>query len=259
MPVQALAKSNASASALPGAQSVDRKSYSKAEMEEFQLVKNKFHSFFANAETGKSIQPLVISEKELNSFLKHDRRLGVLCDTISAQIKDGHIHTVFDINLGSLSLLGDSQSRLKGMGSFRIGMYGSELKVAVESLNVNNSSVLKWMQYAHNTKVRDLAKNGLKSIASIPLKMLGKAGFQSKSSSEPVLATFDLSRQSTGNVFEALNYQGDGALNWLAEPVQLFTLNELFDVHSRLRDLVNALDRVEVVDGLIHLYPRNAR
>jgi len=53
-----------------------------------------------------------------------------------------------------------------------------------------------------------------------------------------------------------MSFQEDGILNSLAEPVQLFAINELFDVHSRLRDLVKALDRVEVADGAITLYPK---
>ena len=75
----------------------------------------------------------------------------------------------------------------------------------------------------------------------------------------PILATFNLSKASTGDVFESMAFQGDGIMNMFAEPVQLFAINELFDVHSRLRDLVKSLDRVEVEDGVIMLYPRASR
>jgi hypothetical protein len=228
-------------------------------VEDFKEIKGKVHKFFSMADLKQSKQPLVITERELNAILKHDTRLGVLHDTMSARIKDGKIQAIFDIKFGGLSLFGNSEGRLKGMGTFRVGLYADQLKVAVDSLKVNNSSMSKWMHFVHNMGMGDLVKSGMKKIANMPLRLVGKQGFQTTGALKPILATLDISKASTGNVFESMSFQGDGILNSLAEPVQLFAINELFDVHSRLRDLVNALDRVEVADGVITLYPKTTR
>lgn len=225
---------------------------------DFEEVKGKMHQFFTKASSNEGPEPLVISERELNAILKHDRRLGALHNTVSARIQNGRILTSFDIKLGRISMLGNQDARLNGIGSFRIGMYGNQLKVAVDSLKVNNSSLYQWMQYAHNMGIADLAKSSLKSVANVPLRLLGKEGFRTRNTSKSVSAIFNISNGSTGDVFKSMNYKGDGALNWLAEPVQLYTLNELFDVHSRLRDLVKSLERVEVTDKVIKLYPRRS-
>ena len=228
-------------------------------VEDFKEIKGRVHNFFTLAGQNESTQPLVITERELNAILKHDTRLGILHDTMTARIKDGKIQAIFDIKFGGMSLFGSSDGRLKGVGSFRIGLYADQLKVAIDALHINNSSMSWWMHYVHNMGLRDLAKSGMKKIANVPLKLLGKQGFRTTGDLKPVLATLNISKASTGNVFESMSFQGNGFLNSLAEPVQLFAINELFDVHSRLRDLVNALDRVEVADGVITLYPKASR
>ena len=228
-------------------------------LEDFREIKGKVHKFFTVADLEQSTQPLVITERELNAILKHDTRLGVLHDTMSARIKDGKIQAIFDIKFGGMSLFGNSERRLKGMGTFQVGLYADQLKVAVDSLKVNNSSMSMWMNFVHNMGMGDLVKSGMKKIANMPLRLLGKQGFQTTGDLKPILATLNVSKASTGNVFESMSFQGDGIFNRLAEPVQLYAINELFDVHSRLRDLMNALDRVEVADGVITLYPKISR
>lgn len=227
--------------------------------DEFKVVKGKIHQFFSLVDQNKTLQPLIISERELNAILKHDKRLGTLHDTMTARIQGGRIKTVFNINLGGLSFFGGSDGRLKGMGTFRVGLYADELKLAIESFKVNNRSLHRWLHYMHNMGLGDLAKSGVKKLANFPLRFLGKSEFRTVGNMQPILATLSISNASTGNVFESVSFQGKGILNMFAEPVQLFTINKLFDVHSRLRDLVKALDRVEVVDGVIMLYPRASR
>lgn len=227
--------------------------------DEFKVVKGKLHQFFSSTDLTATSQPLMITESELNAILKHDTRLGLLHDTITARIKDGRIQTAFDIKFGGLSLFGGTEGRLKGMGTFRVGLYAGELKVAIESLNINNRSMYRWLHYVHNMGVGELAKSGMKKLVNVPLKLLGEKGLRTAGDMRPILATFNLSKASTGDVFESMAFQGDGIMNMFAEPVQLFAINELFDVHSRLRDLVKSLDRVEVEDGVIMLYPRASR
>ena len=145
---------------------------------------------------------------------------------------------------------------LKGMGTFRVDLYAGELKVAIESLNINNRSIYRWLYYRHNMGVGELAKSGMNKLVNVPLKLLVEKGLRAVGDMRPILATFNFSKASTADDFESMAFRGDRIMNVFAEPVQLFAINQLFDAHSRLRDLVKSLDRVEVEDGVIMLYPR---
>ena len=223
--------------------------------EEFQNVKGKLHSFFTIAAAGKAKQPIRLGEREVNAFLKHDLRLGKLRNTASITINNSRVQTFFDVNLGDAKFFGNEPMGVRGTGSFRLGMQKGQLQVAVDSLRVNHKDMHRWMNRIHNSSVRQMATTGLKRIANIPLGWLGK-GMKLSRSSKAVKAYLTFSKDTTGDMFESISYQGNGILNVIAEPFQAAALNRLFKVHSRLHDLVLSLDRVEVSDGYIILYPR---
>ncbi len=225
--------------------------------EEFKVVKDKLHQFFTLASAGNAQKPIRLGEREVNAFLKHDTRLGNLRDSASVKIHKNRVQTFFDINIGDSKFFGSDPIHVKGSGAFRLGMHGGQIRLAVDSLNVNHKNFHRWLHRIHNSSVRQMASNGLKRIANIPLGWLGK-DVKISSSTKSVKANLALSKDSTGDMFESIIYQGNGIMNVIAEPVQKRALNRLFRVHSRLHDLALALDRVEVNDGFIVLYPRNS-
>jgi hypothetical protein len=222
---------------------------------DFQIVKSKLHQFFTLASTGQAQEPIRLGEKEVNAFLKHDDRLGKLRDSASVKIRKNRVQTFFDVNVGDSKFMGNEPISIKGIGSFRVGMHSGQLQLAVDSLRVNNKDMHRWMHRIHNSSVRQMASNGLKRIAKIPMGWLGK-DVKVSTSVKSVKAFLTLSSDSTGDMFDAVSYQGNGIMNVIAEPFQKHALNRLFKVHSRLHDLALSLDRVEVNDGFIILYPR---
>ena len=225
---------------------------------DFQTVKNKLHNFFTLASNGQAQEPIKLGEKEVNAFLQHDARLGKLRNSASVKIRKNRVQTFFDINVGDSKFMDSEPIILKGVGSFRVGMHSRQLQLAVDSLRVNNKNLHRWMHRIHNSSVRQMASNGLKRIAKIPMGWLGK-DVKVSTSVKSVKAFLTLSNDSTGDMFDAISYQGNGIMNAIAEPFQKHALNRLFKVHSRLHDLALSLDRVEVNDGFIILYPRLAQ
>lgn len=73
---------------------------------------------------------------------------------------------------------------------------------------------------------------------------------------KPVKIHLTFSDDPTGEMFESISYQGNSVMNSIFGPLQKHTFNRIFKVHSRLHDLALALNRVEVNDGHIILYPR---
>jgi hypothetical protein len=225
--------------------------------EEFRSIKSKLHSFFTDASAGKTQKPIKLGEREVNAFLKHDRRLGKLVNTTSVKIRNNRVQTFFDIKMGDAKFMGNEPISVKGAGLFRVGMHGGQIQLAVDSLRVNHKNMHRWMHRIHNSSIRQMASNGLKRMAKIPMGWIGK-DVKISTSTKAVKTFMTLSNDSTGDMFESISYQGNGILNVIVEPFQKHALNRLFKVHSRLHDLALSLDRVEVSDGFIVLYPRMA-
>jgi hypothetical protein len=125
----------------------------------------------------------------------------------------------------------------------------------MDSLRIHNQNMHRWLNRIHNSSMRQMASNGLKRIVKSPTGWLGN-DLKVLTPANSVNAFLPLSIASNGDMFEAMSYRGNGMMNVIAEPFQKPALNRLFKVHSRSLDLALSLDRVEVSDGFVVLYPR---
>lgn len=222
---------------------------------EFATVRSKLHRFFSLALSGKAQKPIKLGEKEVNAFLKHDSRLGGLRNTTLIKIKNKRIQAFFDINLMDANFLSREPIISRGNASFRAGMVDGQLQLNLDSLRLNNKNMFRWLHRIHNSSLRQVVSNGVKRIAKIPMGWIGK-DVRIPATTKPVKIYLTLSDDPTGEMFESISYQGNGVMNSIFGPLQKHTLNRIFKVHSRLHDLALALNRVEVTDGHIILYPR---
>ena len=222
---------------------------------EFATVKSKLHRFFSLALSGKAQKPIKIGEQEVNAFLKYDSRLGGLRNTALIKIKKNRIHAFFNINPMNANFLSRESIISRGNASFRIGMLDGQLQLTLDSLHINNKNMLRWLHRIHNSSLRQTASNGLKRIAKIPMGWIGK-DVKIRTGTKPVKMYLTFSDDPTGEMFESISYQGNSVMNSIFGPLQKYTFNRIFKVHSRLHDLALALSRVEVNDGHILLYPQ---
>ncbi|HAW02402.1 MAG TPA: hypothetical protein DHV39_09555 [Verrucomicrobiales bacterium] len=222
---------------------------------EFATVKNKLHRFFSLALNGKAQKPIKLGEKEVNAFLKYDSRLGGSRNTTLIKIKKNRIQAFFSINLMDANFLSRESIISRGNASFRAGMLDGQLQLNLDSLHVNNKNMFRWLHRIHNSSLRQTVSNGLKRIAKIPMGWIGK-DVKIRTGTKPVKIYLTFSDDPTGEMFESISYQGNSVMNSIFGPLQKHTFNRIFKVHSRLHDLALALNRVEVNDGHIILYPR---
>ena len=222
---------------------------------EFANVKSKLHRFFSLALSGKAQKPIKLGEKEVNAILKYDSRLGGSRNTTLVKIKKNRIQAFFNINLMDANFLSRESIISRGNASFRAGMLDGQLQLNLDSLHVNNKNMLRWLHQIHNSSLRQTASNGLKRIAKIPMGWIGK-DVKIRTGTKPVKIHLTFSDDPTGEMFESISYQGNSVMNSIFGPLQKHTFNRIFKVHSRLHDLALALNRVEVNDGHIILYPK---
>jgi hypothetical protein len=222
---------------------------------EFATVKSKLHTFFSLALNGKAQKPIKLGEKEVNAFLKYDSRLGGLRNTALIKIKKNRIQAFFDINPVNTNFLSKESIISRGNASFRVGMLDGQLQLTLDSLHINKKNMLRWLHRIHNSSLRQTVSNGLKRIAKIPLSWIGK-DVKIPTGIKPVKIYLTFSDDPTGEMFESISYQGNGVMNSIFGPLQKYTFNRVFTVHSRLHDLALALNRVEVNDGHILLHPK---
>jgi hypothetical protein len=223
--------------------------------QEFLEVKGKLHKFFTSALSGQAADPLVITEREINAILIHDHRLGLLCNKVFVRIINGRIQTSFDLNLGNLGPFWKGDANVKGIGDFRLALKGRELRVVVDALKVNHKNLHHMMHRLHNVNLSAYAKDAVRHSLGKCLTLLGLEVGQPRLIARPVLTTFNISPDSTRNIFSSMNHPGKGVLNWATSPPQLFLANRIFSFHSRIHDLLLSLDKIQITNGSIILYP----